>query len=336
MAQPSQPDRRVNLALEGGGVLGIAEVGAVAALREAGYSFANVAGTSAGSIVAAMVAAGMDDATLKKTLSSVDYSKFQKPVSFLGRVPVVGSVILWGAWAITKTGRYQQSYLTELLDRNLTALGCRTWGDLEAKIRRGRAVPLKIVTFTPNSGDKVVLPDDYPGRFGLEAADKPISFAVDASCAIPTFFESPEIVDSQGQRWNLTDGGATDSYPYDVAHWMDPSRRTIGVCIDWPKRYTGLGRWFRGPKLLLAELFSAGDASMQRLRERPQVLKNTIVVPTLGIDSQNFNITPEQVQALYRSGYEAARQWIARDLAGRASGGRSLPDPDAGLGGRAA
>ncbi len=48
---------RADLALEGGGVKGIGLAGAVLALDEAGYSFARVAGTSAGAIAASLVAA---------------------------------------------------------------------------------------------------------------------------------------------------------------------------------------------------------------------------------------------------------------------------------------
>ena len=46
-----------DLALEGGGVKGIGIVGAVSVLAEAGYRFARVAGTSAGAIAAALIAA---------------------------------------------------------------------------------------------------------------------------------------------------------------------------------------------------------------------------------------------------------------------------------------
>ena len=47
-----------DLVLEGGGVKGIALAGAIAVLEERGYKFHKVAGTSAGSIVGALVAAG--------------------------------------------------------------------------------------------------------------------------------------------------------------------------------------------------------------------------------------------------------------------------------------
>ena len=51
------PELVADLALEGGGVKGIGIVGAVSALAEAGYRFQRVAGTSAGAIAAALVAA---------------------------------------------------------------------------------------------------------------------------------------------------------------------------------------------------------------------------------------------------------------------------------------
>jgi NTE family protein len=45
-----------DLVLEGGGVKGLALVGAVTGLVDAGYSFPRVAGTSAGALVGAVVA----------------------------------------------------------------------------------------------------------------------------------------------------------------------------------------------------------------------------------------------------------------------------------------
>ena len=48
-----------NLVFEGGGVKGIGLAGALAVAEERGYRWENVAGTSAGAIVAAMVAADL-------------------------------------------------------------------------------------------------------------------------------------------------------------------------------------------------------------------------------------------------------------------------------------
>lgn len=64
----------------GGGSLGIAYVGALRAVREHGFWFARVAGTSAGSMVAALVAAGYDAAELEWLFAPSD-STIDRPDS---------------------------------------------------------------------------------------------------------------------------------------------------------------------------------------------------------------------------------------------------------------
>ena len=56
MAAKRNP-RRADLVLSGGGVKGIGLVGAVGALRDAGYGIERISGTSAGALVGAVVAA---------------------------------------------------------------------------------------------------------------------------------------------------------------------------------------------------------------------------------------------------------------------------------------
>lgn len=76
---------------EGGGVKGIGLVGAVAVAEEKGYQWANVAGTSAGAIVAGLLAAGYSAAEMKEVMEELDYNRF-KDASLLDRVPLVGPV----------------------------------------------------------------------------------------------------------------------------------------------------------------------------------------------------------------------------------------------------
>ncbi len=52
--------RRIGLALSGGSVRGLAHLGVVKVLSEAGIRPAVIAGTSAGSLIGAMLAAGME------------------------------------------------------------------------------------------------------------------------------------------------------------------------------------------------------------------------------------------------------------------------------------
>lgn len=69
---------KVDLVLEGGGVLGIAFVGAYKALREQGYSVSRVAGTSAGSLMATLIAAGFSAAELETLAYAIDFKKFSQ------------------------------------------------------------------------------------------------------------------------------------------------------------------------------------------------------------------------------------------------------------------
>ena len=61
-----------DLVLEGGGVKGIALVGAISVLEERGYQFRRVAGTSAGAIVGALEAAMLNTMTVFYDRSHID------------------------------------------------------------------------------------------------------------------------------------------------------------------------------------------------------------------------------------------------------------------------
>ena len=120
---------RVDLVCEGGGVRGIGLVGAVDALAAAGYEFPRVAGSSAGAIVASLVAAlqaaGAPLTRLAEIMRSIDYRKFLDR-SLIGRVPLIGG----GLSLLVSDGVYRGAYVEELLTDLLAELGVRTFGDL--------------------------------------------------------------------------------------------------------------------------------------------------------------------------------------------------------------
>lgn len=96
MTRPRGP-KRADLVLSGGGVKGIGLVGAVVALMDAGYTAERVSGTSAGSIVGAIVAAAsqsqqMTSAEVKDLALSLDYRKFLDPGP-IERVPLHRPVV---------------------------------------------------------------------------------------------------------------------------------------------------------------------------------------------------------------------------------------------------
>jgi len=67
---------KADAVFEGGGVKGIGFVGAIAVAEERGFTWQNVAGTSAGAIVATLIAAGYTAGEMREILSNLDYNNF--------------------------------------------------------------------------------------------------------------------------------------------------------------------------------------------------------------------------------------------------------------------
>src|SRR5262245_18622681 len=98
--------RSCDIVMEGGGVKGLALVGALTGLDQAGYTFRRVAGTSAGAIVGAVVAAGMPITELKKLLASFDYRKFRDE-GLLDQFGLLGKTLS----LLLEKGVYEGDYL---------------------------------------------------------------------------------------------------------------------------------------------------------------------------------------------------------------------------------
>lgn len=68
---------KADAVFEGGGVKGIGLVGAVYEIKNAGYEFENLAGTSAGAIVASLLAVGYKSEEIKRELERLNYNDFK-------------------------------------------------------------------------------------------------------------------------------------------------------------------------------------------------------------------------------------------------------------------
>jgi NTE family protein len=79
-AQPCSGRKRVGLALGGGVVRGLAHVGVLSVLEEAGIPIDFISGTSAGSIVAGCYAAGMNAAQLRQYAWQFTWWRLLRPV----------------------------------------------------------------------------------------------------------------------------------------------------------------------------------------------------------------------------------------------------------------
>lgn len=281
---------------EGGGVRAIALLGAVAVAEHRGYRWKRLAGTSAGAIVAALLAAGYTSAQLRKAISELDYSDFVSPSGW-SSVPYFGPAIrLW-----LKKGLFAGKEIERWMEKMLQAKGMHTFADL-------RDHELQIVASDITRGRLLVLPKDLES-YGMSPGDLSIARAVRMSCSIPFFFD-PVVLHSRSEprRNYVVDGGVLSNFPlwlFDQEHprWPTFGFRLVGQGDVKPYE-------IKGPISLLRALFhTMMDAHDTRHVEEQDSVR-TIFVPSLGVKATDFHIRPEQESALYEAGVKAAEKFF--------------------------
>ncbi len=318
--QPSRAD----LVLEGGGVKGVALVGAVLGLHDAGYRFPRVAGTSAGAIVGAVLAAlqrrGEDVGRLGEVARTLDYRKFRDrgfPGNLLGPLGFLAD----GVSVLLEDGAYEGDYLTGWLTGVLGDLGVRTFGDLRTddpggddRIHHRYSL---VVTASDLSRKRLVrLPWDFP-EYDLDPDEQPVATAVRASASIPFFFEPVPLTGARGTS-TLVDGGLLSNYPITVFDRMDekpPRWATLGVRLDALGIGTEPDRLARvhGPLAMGVALVETAIEGCQAEHVLdPCNLARSIDVDTGGVSAIDFSLDEAEQAALLAAGRRAAEDFLGR------------------------
>src|SRR6266540_2400212 len=115
----------VDLVCEGGGVKGIGLAGAYSVLEEHDFEPQNVAGTSAGAITAALIAARYTADELKEIILTLDYRQFEDK-GWEDRLPLIGR----SASILLDQGLYEGKRFYEWMRELLAAKGIHTFADL--------------------------------------------------------------------------------------------------------------------------------------------------------------------------------------------------------------
>ena len=324
---PVDGQSRADLVLEGGGVKGIAHIGAVTVLEQHGYAFPRVAGTSAGAVAAAFVAAcmaaGKKVSEIEplmwpgKTADSIDYRKVpggKLPAPFFEQVRQAFSMLF-------HDGFFDGDYLREWLFKTLKdSCGVQTFGDLKlqdanADLAANQRYSLVVMVSDISRGSLVRLPWDY-GLYGLDPDKQYVADAVRASTSIPYFFEPAKL--SWGGSPNvsyLVDGGALSDFPIEIFDRTDsqqPRWPTFGIKLSSKSDPSGLTNQIDDPvdysKALLETIINGND---QVHMADPCVIDRTIFIDTSSVGATEFNLTDAQQADLFAAGQKAADQFIA-------------------------
>ena len=176
---------------EGGGVRGSALVGAVAAAEEQGIKFRAVAGTSAGAIVASLIAAGYTADEMQVLLAETDLRRFKDPFS------AIPGLHHWKAKQAL--GLFRGDYFHEWIRRRLSQ---KLFGTLnKSPSFEHLRLPLKVVA--------VDLVSQQPRIYSqYDSRNMSVAEAVRRSMSIPFFFQPVRTLDEV-----IVDGGIVSNFP---------------------------------------------------------------------------------------------------------------------------
>lgn len=298
---------KVDSVFEGGGVKGIAIVGAACCLEDNGFQIENFAGTSAGAMIASLMAVGYTSKELKDIVMNIDYSRFLSNNFLYSFKPT--SVMSKGVSLVKNKGIYSSETIEIFLRTLFSAKGKTKFKDVSYN---GKS-RLKIIASDITTGDILILPDGLK-RYGIDPMEFDIAKAVRMSISIPLYFKPIKLKykDKKGKSKTnfIVDGGILSNYPiwiFDVSGI--PKWPTIGLkLISNSTSYTS-----KGNNKFIPYLIDINRAMLKRNEEVYVSDKDwvrTIPIPTLGVSATDFGISKNKSFKLFEAGYKSAEKFL--------------------------
>ena len=288
---------KIDGVFSGGGIKGFALVGAYQEIEKRGFQFERVAGTSAGSIVAALIAAGYHGNEINQLLAELNLTKFLDARKMI--VPFPFAKWLSFFW---KMGLYKGNELEKWVEEKLAAKGLRTFSDLPPQT-------LRVIASDLSNGQLVVLPDDLE-KYGITPGSFSIAKAIRMSCSIPYFFEPVKLRSMDGTNI-IVDGGVLSNFPmwlFDREN-VQKLRPVIGIKLS-SNEYEHEKHKIKNAFQLFGALFETmKDAHDSRYISKKHA-KNIIFIPTEGVLATEFQLTDSKKQALLDLGKQSAEKFF--------------------------
>ena len=305
----------------GGGVKGIGLAGALCGFAEHPDKpvrrWVNVAGASAGAIIACYLAVGHSASEMADLLRTrtpfKSFEDFPRGSKALG----VLSLLRGGGLA---AGDAFEHWFDEVLGR-------ATFADVaKPENGAGRDWRLKLIAVDITNQRLLVLPDDLsgyraPGTTRLIDPDTfSIAKAARMSMSIPYFFKPVELEDSRGAPSLIVDGGTLSNFPvwlFDIdpeTAGRAPCRPTFGFTL------TG-GRGFGGGVGALAklappavrtgfEIFHTAQSAWDARFVSHSTRVRTLAVDAGDVGTTQFDLPPAKQEMLMANGRAAARKFL--------------------------
>jgi NTE family protein len=311
---------------EGGGVKGIAFVGALEAARDHGIErWENLAGTSAGAIIASLLAVGYGPEQMRRILEATNYAQFAD-YGWGGKWLGGARNALRGRGLCP--GKAFTDWLHERFAESPVANADPTFGDIQRKLpadvsdkdREFARFKLRVIASDVTEGRMLVLPDDivnYTEKDGTPLTKDGLSIAraVRMSMSFPYFFE-PVTLYKNERPHVIVDGGLLSNFPvflFDgdtlpLRRWTFGFRLFSGTPPE-ELSYRPIPQRLWPLPLGKAMFFSATEAWDRRVSQATSV--RTISIPTGDVKTLKFELTDADRNLLRGNGEAAAKEFFA-------------------------
>jgi len=278
----------LTLIMKGGGIKGLAYVGALRELTKY-YNFNWYAGTSAGAITAALLAAGMDVDGLEAILRETNFKDV-----------LLDSPKRWLLFNLfTKGGLYPgdkfQAWIGNLINKMLHQPTTVLLNGLPTS----RSILKHRLTVYASTKNKRTLVFDSNSEV---SSGTPVKFAVRCSMSIPFLFISESNAGAKA-----IDGGVQNNYPVDALLKDNPGVDFIGLYLG-PEVYEEEER--RSSPLI----GTVRDLCSILLNEDEEVLRahidKTIVIDPRPVSTLDFNLSDKEKDFLLKAGKASALRFI--------------------------
>ncbi|MBQ4875140.1 MAG: patatin-like phospholipase family protein [Rickettsiaceae bacterium H1] len=307
-----------NLVFAGGGVLGVAYVGALEAIEKHAQSISNienVVGTSIGAVFATITSLRYTTAEMKQIVNNLDFKKFadqgiisveSKDIFGNETVNVIEFVKLllneresYGA----NSGNFLEYWVEKLIAAKVRK-SCATFRDLH---ENNDFAELYVIAAN--------ITDNKVEIFSFEhTPDIVVSKAVRASASVPIVFDVVKI----GKKVFI-DGGMYSNYPIDFFNNKGKYRKhqdTLGLNFVNHKAFKNFSildnaedddfDWEKYLSSIITPTFISQDFNYMESAN----LDRSIIIDNLDITPFDFNLSHKQKQALFKEGYKAASEYF--------------------------
>ena len=289
---------KIDGVFSGGGIRGIALIGAYEEIERRGFEFIRVAGSSAGAIIAALVAAKYTSKEIYHLVSELDFAKFLDE----GKTMLPFSMTKW-IFLYWNLGLYKGNELEKWMSELLAHKGLKTFADLPPQT-------LRVVASDLSTGRLVVLPDDLV-HYGIDPKTFPIAKAIRMSCSLPYFFE-PVRLKYHHRTSIIVDGGVLSNFPM----WLFDGenikrvRPILGIKLSNQLKDRPQKNIDNAIQLFGALFETMKDAHDARYISRKHE-KDIIFIPLNDVLKTEFTLSNEKKQLLMEKGRECAQKFLS-------------------------